>query len=169
MQIYLNINRNSSPCLKKEYPCGAEYDTSAKIVRKAVEMQKAIALEKLSIPNESFNKEWSRRIANWVRGKMIKYIRYKAKLNGIPVIQVESSYTSKKCHICDENGKRFSSIFKCKVCGRIYDADFNASVNIAQRAKLLLSMGSVILPLSDDMDDGIKLPTFSRGVGYREF
>jgi transposase len=38
-----------------------------------------------------------------------------------------------------EKGERFSSRFRCKVCGREYDADYNASVNIARRAKSLLA------------------------------
>jgi transposase len=80
-------------------------------------------------------------------------------MNGIPIILVGSNYTSRKCHICDADGTRVSSIFKCKVCGREYDADFNASCNIAQRAMLSLSMGSVTLPLSDYSDDDVKLPT----------
>jgi IS605 OrfB family transposase len=105
----------------------------------AVQTQRAIGLEKLEVPNNGFNRKWSRRISNWIRGKTIKYIKYKAELNGIPMIQVSPNGTSRRCHICSGEGERFSSIFKCKVCGRIYDADFNASVNIARRAMTLSS------------------------------
>ena len=136
------------------------HDTSAKIVKLAVQSQKAIALEKLEVSNNGYNRMWSRRLSNWVRGKIIRYVQYKAKLNGIPVILVNPSYSSRKCHVCGGDGERFSSIFKCKVCGRTYNADFNASVNIALRAKPLLAglcnRASVGL-----RDDGRKLPTFS--------
>jgi len=118
------------------------HDTSAKIVKLSVQSQKAIALEKLEVPNNGYNRKWSRRLSNWVRGKIIKYVQYKAKLNGIPVISVNPAYSSTKCHICGGDGERFSSIFKCKVCGRTYNADFNASVNIARRAMSLLAGGS---------------------------
>jgi putative transposase len=115
------------------------HDTSAKIVKLAVQKQCAIALEKLNLQNNGYNKEWARRLSNWVRGKIIKYIEYKSKLNGIMIIKVNPAYSSKKCHFCGGGGERFSSRFKCKVCGREYDSDYNASVNIARRAMFLLA------------------------------
>jgi len=136
------------------------HDTSAKIVKLALKTQKAIALEKLEVPNSGYNREWSRRLSNWVRGKIIKYVQYKAKLNGIPVILVNPAHTSRECHVCGGDGERFSSTFKCKVCGRTYNADFNASVNIARRATSLLARRRN--PASVGLrDDGRKLPIFS--------
>lgn len=76
------------------------HDTSSKIVRLAVQTQKAIGLEKLEVPNNGFNRKWSRRISNWIRGKTIKYIKYKAELNGIPLVQVCPNGTSRRFHIC---------------------------------------------------------------------
>ena len=134
------------------------HDTSAKIVRLAVQSQKAIALERLEVPNNGYNKVWSRRLSNWVRGKIIRYIQYKAKLNGISVVLVNPAHSSRKCHVCGGDGERFSSTFKCKVCGRTYDADFNASVNIARRAMSLLA-GGCNRPSTGLRDDGRKLPT----------
>ena len=136
------------------------HDTSAKIVKLAVEERRAIALERLEVPNKSFNKELSRRVSNWIRGKVIKYVEYKAKLNGIPVIEVSPAYSSQKCHICGGDGERFSSIFKCKVCGRTYDADYNASVNIARRATSLLAGLRNRAP-TGLRDDGRKPPILS--------
>ncbi|MCD6369834.1 MAG: transposase [Thermoproteales archaeon] len=136
------------------------HDTSAKIVRLAVQSRKAIALEKLEVPNNGYNRVWSRRLSNWVRGKIIRYVQYKARLNGIPVILVNPAYSSRKCHVCGRDGERLSSIFKCKVCGRTYNADFNASVNIARRAMSLLA-GACNPPSVGLRDDGRKLPTFS--------
>jgi IS605 OrfB family transposase len=116
------------------------HDTSAKIVKLAVQKHHAIALERLkNLPNDGCNGEWSRRLSNWVRRKTIEYVEYKARLNGIPVIKVNPAYSSRTCHFCGEKGERFSSRFRCKVCGREYDADYNASVNIARRAKSLLA------------------------------
>ena len=136
------------------------HDTSAKIVKLSVQSQKAIAIEKLETPNNGYNKKWSRRLSNWVRGKIVKYVQYKAKLNGIPVIFVNPAYSSKKCHICGGDGERRSSIFKCKVCGKTYNADFNAAANIALRATPLLAGLRNLAPVGL-RDDGRKLPTFS--------
>jgi len=46
-----------------------------------------------------------------VGGKTIKYIEYKAKLNGIMVIKVNPAYSSKRYHFCGEvRGKVFFKI-----------------------------------------------------------
>ncbi len=47
---------------------------------------------------------------------------------------------------------------KCKVCGRTYNAGFNASLNIARRAMSLLA-GACNPPSVGLRDDGRKLPT----------
>jgi len=133
------------------------HDTSAKIVKLALEGRKAIALEKLEVPNDGYNRVWARRLSNWIRGKTIKYMEYKAKLNGIPIVKVKPAYTSQTCHICRGRGERFSSVFKCKVCGKTYNADFNASANIALRAKPLLARPRNPAP-AGLRDDGKKLP-----------
>jgi len=135
------------------------HDTSAKIVKIAVQRQYAIALEKLNFQtNKGYNKEWSRKLSNWIRGKTIRYVEYKARLNGIPVIKVNPSHSSRICHICSGEGERFSSRFRCKVCGREYDADFNASVNISRRATSLLA--GLSNPARRGLrDEPTKLPT----------
>jgi IS605 OrfB family transposase len=115
------------------------HDTSAKIVKYAIKEQKAIALERLAISKKGYNKEWSRRLSNWLRGKTVKYVEYKAKLNSVTIVKVNPAYSSQRCHFCSGAGERFSSRFKCKVCGRGYDADYNASSNIARRATPLLA------------------------------
>jgi len=135
------------------------HDTSAKIVRLAVQKRCAIALEELDFQtNNGCSGEWSRRLSNWVRGKTIKYIEYKAKLNGVAIIKVNPAYSSKTCHFCGGTGERFSSRFKCRVCGREYDADYNASVNIARRATSLLA-GHRNHARRELRDEPTKLPT----------
>ena len=76
------------------------------------------------------------------------------------MIKVEPAYTSQRCHLCGGKGERFSSIFKCKVCGKTCDADFNASVNIARRAMSLLA------GLSNPAHVGLGGEGIKWGVGY---
>ncbi|RSN77474.1 hypothetical protein D6D85_02570 [Candidatus Methanodesulfokora washburnensis] len=59
---------------------------------------------------------------------------------------------------CGGKGERFSSRFRCRVCRREYDADYNASVNIAGRAKSLLA--GLSNPARRGLrDEPTKLPT----------
>jgi IS605 OrfB family transposase len=133
------------------------HDTSAKIVKLAAQKRCAIALERLNIQNDGCNKEWSRRLSNWVRGKIVRYTEYKARLSGITIVKVDPAYTSQRCHFCGGTGERFSSRFKCKVCGREYDSDYNASINIARRATPLLA--GLSNPARGGLrDDSTKLP-----------
>jgi len=135
------------------------HDTSAKIVKLAVQKQYAIALERLkNLPTNGYNREWSRRLSNWIRRKTIKYIEYKARFNGVAIIEVNPAYSSRICHFCGGKGERFSSRFRCKVCEREYDADYNASVNIAKRATSLLA--GLSNPACRGLgDEPTKLPT----------
>jgi len=93
-----------------------------------------IVMEKLSHFN---NGTWSKRfnflLSNWARRKLQFMIEYKAKWEGIPVTYVSPAYTSLYCHYCGAKGVREGLVFKCPSCGRTYNADANAAMNIAKR------------------------------------
>jgi len=78
-------------------------------------------------------RRFNRIVSNMPFFKLTQMIKYKAEAVGIPVIEVDESYTSKTCHICGEIGKRRTQgLFKCKSCGE-YNADLNGAINIAKR------------------------------------
>jgi IS605 OrfB family transposase len=68
--------------------------------------------------------------------KLRKFIEYKAHLLGIPTILVDPEGTSYTCSKCKSvnTSRPIQSIFKCNDCGVELNADYNASVNIAQKA-----------------------------------
>ncbi len=55
---------------------------------------------------------------------------------GIRVVFIPASFTSLVCHRCGAVGRRDGRKFICKRCNIEFDADLNASVNIAKRASL---------------------------------
>jgi len=69
-------------------------------------------------------------------------IEYKAKWEGIPVVYINPAYTSLYCHYCGSKGVREGLTFKCLNCGRTYNADANASMNLAKKFRQLLDDAS---------------------------
>jgi len=110
------------------------HNVSKKIVEVAKENNAMIAMENLKrlrpIRGKNSRKN-NRRISNWVRGKIVKYTAYKARWEGIRVKLVSPKNTSKTCHLCGSQGLRAGANFFCEHCKHSYNADFNASVNIA--------------------------------------
>ena len=125
------------------------HNVSKKIVEIAKENNAMIAMENLKNlkPAKGKNsKKNNREIANWVRGKVIKYVLYKSNWEGIKVKLVPAKNTSKTCHICGAVGYRKGVIFKCKSHNYVVNADFNASVNIGIRAMFPDVVGCVDHP-----------------------
>jgi IS605 OrfB family transposase len=73
----------------------------------------------------------------WPYSKLRFLLDYKAALKGVRVVAVDPSHTSQECprcgHIARENRKS-QSLFRCQRCGFQHNADWVASINIAQRA-----------------------------------
>ena len=69
-------------------------------------------------------------------GKFIEKLRYKAKVNGITVIQVNESYTSQTCSKCgtvDKTNRVYRGLYVCKECGVVINADVNGALNILKK------------------------------------
>jgi len=111
------------------------HKTTKKVVEYAKQFEKPIiVLEDLGkMHNGSKSKKWNFLLGNWARRKLQEYIRYKAEWEGIPVVKVYPHYTSKTCHFCGSRGTRKVLVFKCLGCGREYNADSNAAMNLALR------------------------------------
>ncbi|MEW6603923.1 MAG: transposase [Thermoproteota archaeon] len=79
----------------------------------------------------------------------MQYIRYKAALAGIKVIEVSEAWTSQTCHRCGERGQRKTQgLFACPHCNIEDNADRNAAFNIAKRGLGYMSkLGVVVVNL----------------------
>ena len=107
---------------------------SKSIVKTAKEQGKGIAIENLTNIRKTSkrrNKKFRTKLSRWNFAQLRSFLTYKSLLNGVPLIVVEPSYTSKTCSKCYHIGKRSNKSFKCKNCGNNIDSDFNASINIA--------------------------------------
>ena len=69
---------------------------------------------------------------SWAYYQLKQFVKHKANLNNLPVIEVKAYNTSQKCSVCNHMGKRESQdLFKCPN-GHKFNADTNASINIAK-------------------------------------
>ena len=107
---------------------------SKQIVNNAIETKRNIVLEDLKgirFNNKRSSKKFRTKLGKWNFSQLRNYIEYKSKLNGIQCIIVLPNYTSQTCNCCKHIGKRNNKEFKCKNCGLVIDADYNAALNIS--------------------------------------
>lgn len=95
-----------------------------------------VSMESLDITEFDRGKKANKRDSSWVRGKLAEKLQERLSWHGIPFVEIDPAYTSKacpKCHNINNDNRKFKS-FECTVCSHKNDADYNASVNIANRA-----------------------------------
>lgn len=133
-------------------------DVQHKVSRSLVEDNDIIAIEKLNLagmskkakakvdphnpgeflPNgQSAKKSLNRKLRLSALAQFGEFLRYKARLSGGQVIEVDPRDTSRRCsscgHVAREN-RESQAVFLCKKCGHEDNADHNAAVNILDRA-----------------------------------
>ena len=124
---------------QKRFQKHTNHVISKKIVQKAKDTDKAIAMENLKgiRKTATVRKSQRSRHSNWAFYQLKSFIAYKAQLAGIPVIEVNPRNTSKtcsRCGHCEKPNRKNQSEFVCRSCGYSVNADFNAALNIAARA-----------------------------------
>jgi len=95
-----------------------------------------IALEDLSGIRErlmTWNPHQNRMLSTWSYGELRDFIRYKAAMSGIDVVEVPAYLSSQTCAECGKRGARRGEVFHCAPCGRTAQADLNAARVIAAR------------------------------------
>ena len=103
---------------------------------------KVFALENLKrMTNKKNGKKFNKKLGGWSFKQFEMFLRYKAEVLGKLVMLVNPKYTSQKCSTCGhtERANRKGSVFKCKKCSFELHSDLNASRNIANLGKSVIS------------------------------
>lgn len=110
---------------------------SKRIVGKAKALGVGIAMEDLTFirtrVEPTVGRKFRRRFGNWGFSQLRKFVEYKARLAGVPVVTVDPRYSSQTCNVCghcERANRKSQSEFACKHCGHSTNADENASRNI---------------------------------------
>jgi putative transposase len=109
------------------------------IVATAERTGRGIALEDLTGIRERvrLHKDQRSCLHTWAFAQLGRFIAYKARRAGVPVVYVDPAYTSQQCAECsyiDRNNRTGQARFACRACGVTLHADVNGSRNIALRA-----------------------------------
>jgi transposase len=107
------------------------------------------------------SKELNRRFHSLPFRKLQTTLEYKALLQGIEVkylTKKDTRNTSKTCHRCGHVAQVEGRAFKCPKCGREYDRDLNACINIAHRVMSSMGWGSCEPPEPAYEEVGVKPP-----------
>jgi putative transposase len=112
---------------------------SKRVVAKANGQHLGIALEDLKGIRKKLDvgKAHRRQQSSWAFWQLRRYITYKAKLSGVPLVLVDPHNTSRECPNCgkvDKRNRKSQSEFQCISCGFGGIADIIAAGNIARRA-----------------------------------
>ena len=109
---------------------------SKRLVQFAKGRRAAIVLEDLTLHGaDGRSRRMNRRLSSWPRGELHRQIKYKAALEGVPVIKVNPAWTSKTCPVCGARRRdRVGKVFVCEMCDWEMDRQINAGLNILKTA-----------------------------------
>jgi putative transposase len=124
---------------ERRFATWTNHNISRRIVEKAKDTQRGIALEDLGGIREGVTVRKAQRstLHSWSFFQLRAFIEYKAKRAGIPVVVVDPRNTSRTCPCCggvDKANRKSQEKFLCIECGYSGLADYVASVNIRRRA-----------------------------------
>lgn len=108
---------------------------SKHLVSTALKTQRAIALEDLKGFRPTVRRDQREIFGKWAFNELRKFIEYKARLAGVPVIIVDPHYTSQTCYVCghvSKSNRKSQALFSCTSCGETLNADHNAARNIGR-------------------------------------
>lgn len=117
---------------------------SKEIVEMAVKNKRTIVLENLTgiTKRVKTNKKTRSMLHGWSFRQLSEFIKYKAKMAGITVLEVDPRGTSKTCPKCkhySRSNRKTQERFKCTSCGYESNADRVGAINIALRGTELLA------------------------------
>ena len=120
----------------------ANHCISKQLVQRALDRQKALAVETLTGirgRGNGLSRAFRTELNSWAFLQLKQFLSYKATRAGVCVIEVDPRYSSQECSACHHTqraNRRSQESFCCVCCGLKLNADFNASLNLKARGEL---------------------------------
>ena len=77
-------------------------------------------------------KKTNQKLSNWSFGKLKQFLSYKLEAEGIGLAEIDESYTSQTCPVCDRRKKPSNRNYRCK-CGYSAHRDVHGARNILSK------------------------------------
>ena len=77
-------------------------------------------------------KKTNQKLSNWSFGKLKQFLSYKLEAEGISLTEIDESYTSQTCPVCDRRKKPSNRNYRCK-CGYSAHRDVHGARNILSK------------------------------------
>jgi IS605 OrfB family transposase len=137
---------------QRRYQKDVSHSISKRLVAKAERTKRAIGLEELTHIRKRARVNGPTQRArhnNWAFAQLRAFIAYKARMAGVKVVVIDPAYTSQRCNACghtERKNRRSQAEFCCVACGHSAPADYNAALNIRDRAAVKQPMVSNPMP-----------------------
>src|SRR5262249_24303529 len=122
---------------QRRFQAKVNHEISKRLVAKAKALGVGIAMEDLKGIRDrvepTVSKRCGRRLGNWGFAQLRSFVAYKARLAGVPVIEIDPRDTSRtcaECGHCERANRPEQATFRCRHCGHSTGADLNAARNI---------------------------------------
>jgi IS605 OrfB family transposase len=110
------------------------HKVSKQIVDYAARHRRAVVVEQLEGIRRGKCRRYVER-SQWAFFQLLTFLRYKAALRSVMVIEVDPAYSSQECSRCHQRSKPDGKKFLCGFCGHNDHRDANAAFVLAQRAE----------------------------------
>lgn len=134
---------------QRRFQTDTNHVLSKRLVAKAERTTRALALEDLKGIRQRARVRGPKqraRHSNWAFGQLRAFVSYKAERAGVPVVLIDPRNTSRTCSACGHCAKanrRSQAQFCCVKCGHSAPADYNAALNVRERAAVIQPMVSI--------------------------
>src|SRR4028119_2037259 len=127
-------------------------DFAVKLARCVVQSNDLVAYEDLQVRNMVKNGRLAKSNSDAAWSAFRKWLEYFGKVFGVVTVAVPPHYTSANCSSCGETVKKSLSqrTHRCPHCGFVLDRDWNAAINILEKA--LRTVGHTGTNASGDID-----------------
>lgn len=127
-------------------------DKEAKVtVARCSESKLSLAVESRKV----LNNLRSGKLQGWARNYFANRCEVLCKENSVFFVEVNPYKTSQLCGYCGIEGIRNSKEFNCPSCQKIFDADLNASINIAKKGRQAMENIAIRLSLKAKRDASV--------------
>ena len=129
-------------------------DWVCKLAQRVIKSNDFVAIENLRVRNMVKNHKLAKSIADAAWSRFRQWLEYFGRVYGVPVVAVESAYTSQNCSGCGNIVKKsLSTRTHTCGCGLVLDRDENAAINILKAAlKQLSTVGQTETNASEESD-----------------